>query len=274
MNKAEIPIPSGELFDVEHFFPGINAIEEAHQAFLTTTPRYERFMTGEPIEEWVGLLGIDVLSLGHAYSTEDVAMQFVICNDRGEVVTTPQEKMTLRVASRIHDFGEIKDDVGGIGDISHDKKLDIHRQEETTVFERLLARHVPDAEEGAILKQIYETVVHGDRSQGLVRQFNAIERIGYLLTAHQAFKGVDGQQIKNWKGLTGNVLSNQTVALIGYVDEFPMVGNVLDLLRHDITTMFAVTTCEPPIVDNEGTLSFDVDRLMGAQNAWRSYIAN
>lgn len=260
-----------ELESPETHFPGITAIESAHRIFLTTTPRYERFMSGESIEEWTGLLGIDVLSLGHAYSTEDVTIQFMECNDREGLQTTAAEKLALRVASRIHDFGEIKDDVGGIGDISHDKKQDTHREQESVVFHRLLGKHVLDRIEAHFLSQIYGNIVHGDKSKGLARQFNAIERIGYLLTAHMAFGGVGGQRVRNWKGLGGNVLSNQTVALIGYANEFPMVRNIMGLLNEDITAMFDATTSQPPIIDNEGTLSFDEGKLMEAHKAWREY---
>lgn len=263
-----------EFQSPETHFPGIGAIESVHREFLITTPRYERFMSGESIEEWVGLLGIDVLSLGHGYSTEDVAVAFMDCNDSDGVITTPTEKFVMRTASRIHDFGEIKDEVGGVGDISHDKKHDEHRKQETVVFDRLLRRHVPDPFESEVLKQIYNNIVHGDRSKdGLARQFNAIERIGYLLTAHQAFLGQDGKRIRNWKGLTGNVLSNQTVALIGYADEFPMVKNVLKALNQDVTQMHSVTVASVPIIDNEGTLSFDAARLQVASRAWEQFRA-
>jgi len=259
---------------VDSHFPGIGEIENAHRDFLTTTPRYERFMSGESIEEWVGLLGVDVLSLGHGYSTEDVATQFMDCNDQGGVKTSQTEKFVMRVASRIHDFGEIKDENGGVGDISHDKKSDADRKKEEVVFERLMRKHVYDPFEADFLKQIYRNVVHGNRSSDLARQFNAIERIGYLLTAHQAFKGVDGKRIANCNGLVGNVLSNQVVQLIDYAAEYPMVENVLRIIGWDISQMLDVTTLTPPIIDNEGTLSFDPQRLVVAQQAWVRYTAS
>lgn len=274
MSRAESIHTRIEAVDVHNLFPGIGKIENEHREFLTTNPRYERFMTGEGIEEWVGMLGVDVLSLGHGYSTADVTRQFVTCNDSGGVITTPTEKLALYVAAPIHDFGEIKDEVGGVGDISHDKKQDTHREQETEVFYRLLKRHVPDRMEADFLSRVYLNIVHGDKSSGLARQFNAIERIGYLLTAHQAFRGVDGSRIANWKGLAGNVLSNQVIPLIGYSEEFPMVKNVLGVLGDDITIILDVTTASTPIIDSEGTLSFDVEKLATAQNAWRNFTAN
>lgn len=129
---------SSELISSEGMFPGIASIEKHHQEFLTTTPRYERFMTGESIEEWVGLLGVDVLSLGHPYATGDIAMQFAECNDRGGLVTSGTDKFTLFIASHIHDFGEIIDGVGGVGDISHDKKQENDRRQEEVVFKESL----------------------------------------------------------------------------------------------------------------------------------------
>ena len=264
---------SSELISSEGMFPGIASIEKHHQEFLTTTPRYERFMTGESIEEWVGLLGVDVLSLGHPYATGDIAMQFAECNDRGGLVTSGTDKFTIFIASHIHDFGEIIDGVGGVGDISHDKKQENDRRQEEVVFQRVLERCVSNQVEALLYNQIYSNVVHGDKSKGLARQFNAIERIGYLLTAHQAFVGVNGKRIGNWRGLVGNVLSNQTGRLVDYTEEYPMVKNVLGVLRNDITTMFQETVGSVPAIDNEGSLSFDSQRLQRASDDWNNYLA-
>lgn len=265
-NNSELVSPQGIL-------PGIAAIEERHREFLVTTPRYERFMSGESIDKWVGLLGIDVLSLGHPYATGDIAMQFVRCNDQGGLATSRQDKFVLFIASHIHDFGEIVDDEGGVGDISHDKKQEDDRRKEEIVFNRVLDGCVVQPVESALYSQIYSNIVHGDKSQGLGRQFNAIERIGYLLTAHQAFLGQDGERIKNWKGLVGNVLSNQTGKLIEYADEYPMVENVLTLLRDDITLMLDQTVQSVPVIDNEGTRSFDLKRLQKAVIDWNQFLA-
>ncbi len=262
-----------ESFDVRHFFPGIDAIEEAHREFLIGTPRYERFMQGETIEEWVGMLGTDVLSLTHPHDTRIIARTFSECSSRAGLEIPGSERVVLEVASDIHDFGEIKDEVGGVGDISHDKKLESDRTQEEVVFARLVDRHVYDPHEAQFLRQIYQNIVHGDKSQGLARQFNAIERIGYLLTAHQAFVGVNGQRIGNWRGLVGNVLSNQTGKLIGYADEYPTVQNVLTLLKSDITAMLDETVNSEPVIDNENTLSFDVKRLQQAVSDWNQFLA-
>ena len=264
---------SSEFISSGGILPGIASIEERHREFLVTTPRYERFMSGESIDEWVGLLGIDVLSLGHPYITGDIAMQFVRCNDQGGLVTSPQDKFALFIASHIHDFGEIIDEEGGVGDISHDKKQDDDRRKEEMVFSRVLDGCVAQPVESALYAQIYSNIVHGDKSQGLGRQFNAIERIGYLLTAHQAFLGQDGERIRNWKGLVGNVLSNQTGKLTGYANEYPTVQNVLTLLKDDITAMLDETVNSVPVIDNEDTASFDVKRLQRAVFDWNQFLA-
>lgn len=258
----------------EQIFPGIAAIENAHRDFLVTTPRYERFMSGESIDEWVGLLGTDVLSLTHPHVTEVIARQFSDCSVQAGIEVSDSERIVLEAASRIHDFGEIKDDVGGIGDISHDKKQPFHREQETVVFQRLLQRHInQDPYQAEFMRQTYQNVVHGDQNSELARKFNAIERIGYLFVAHRAFTGANGERIRNWKGLVGNVLSNQTASLIKYSQEYPMARSLLGILEDDISAMFLDTVSSEPEIDSEGTLSFDPVRLHTASDIWAQFRA-
>ncbi len=102
----------------------------------------------------------------------------------------------------------------GVGDITFEQKTHAHESIEQSIFDLLLG-DIEEVEVKALLKRAYIEVGLNKTSK-LGRMFNAVERIGYLQTGVRAYKGVESRRIANWRGLVGNVLSNQIEKLLEY----------------------------------------------------------
>lgn len=249
----------------------ITIVETAFKDQLTGLLRYARFMSGETPQQWVHLLGPDVLSLSHPHVTADITREFITFNNRiggHEAQTAAEEQQLLVTTAYVHDWGELKVKGVGVGDVSFDQKTHGDEAVEETVFDLVLDTVPDDAGvDKDFLRRAYEEVVRGKPGR-LWEMFNAIERIGYLQTAIRAFEGVDGQRIENWRGLVGNVLSNQIVALTRYAETYPYVQFILDRENIFIHRMFDAVLSEQVPPDADEKPSYDMQRLLKASNTW------
>jgi hypothetical protein len=179
------------------FSPGsyVNHIEQEYIKQLKSLLRYDRFRGDESEIEWVQLLGPDVLSLTHPHATLKITRNFISYNQFHDVPLTELESEQLKIATLVHDWGELKIDGKGIGDVSYDQKTEAHEKDEAAIFKQVVT-DIKNEDEREMLTIIYTEVVL-DRKSKLGSMFNAIERIGYLQTAIRAYEGVDGEHITN-----------------------------------------------------------------------------
>ncbi len=244
--------------------PDVDIIFKKHEDQLSTTLRYDRFRTTESPDQWRFLLGPDVILLTHPKVVAHIAEEFLAYEG---ATLTAEEEALLSIAPWVHDLGELIINGDGIGDISFDQKTDAHETKELAVFTSVLTA-IPDGDKKSAIERSYREIVM-DRGSRLGKMFNAVERIGYLQTAIRAYEGVEGQRIQNWKGLVGNVLSNQIIPMLAYCSEFPYVTNILfEENRQIIRAMFKDTEGNVP-QDNTGKPSFDPEKLQRAFLAWK-----
>jgi len=251
----------------KNYQTSINLIVKKHLAYLSSTPRYERYMVDESLNEWVRLLGPDVSLLTHADATAVITKKFVTYNEKHGLKLNRIEKDRMLLAPWIHDWGEIIIDGKGIGDITYDKKTAADVVIETAIFNKVISA-IPIEKVKEEFHITYQDVVL-KKNQKLGDMFNTIERIGYMETAITAFVGRNGNKITNWKGLSGSVLSNHSEKLIHLSEICPYVSYFLKQNRQTMHKMFEVITrlSQSP-VDNTNTLSFDVAKLRNAYASW------
>lgn len=256
MDQVELSIPKSH----------IDRVTTKHVDQLSCLVRYKRFMAGESQQDWENLLGPDVIGFTHPEVTAAITRRFIEYNDDYGVKLLPEERALLLTAPWVHDWGELIIEGTGIGDITFEHKTDTAEYIEHQVFDLVMQ----DVEEGParewMRKAYYEIAMRRDTKLGLM--FNAVERLGYLLTAKRAFEGIGRQHIKNWRGLVGNVLSNQIEALLLYREEYPYVNYVLQSTSEIITQMFDAILAEGVPLDGEGNLSYDLQKIQKAKIAW------
>ena len=252
----------------------VHDITNKYKEYLGSTPRYERYMTGESIPDWVSLLGPDVLLLTHGEATAEITDSFILYNENHGVTLTFEEETQLRLTPYLHDWGEIiieGEGVGsdsiGVGDLTFDDKNAANEAVEGTIFNKVISE-IPDEEVKEAFHIAYQEVaMKRDTKLGLM--FNAIERLGYLQTAINAFVGnEEGKRIKNWKGLAGNVVSNQISALLHYAKEYPYVKKFLDDEASAIDAIFAEIEEGDIPTDASGKNCYDVEKVQKAFAAW------
>lgn len=258
-------------------FGQINKIIEKHRNYLGNSPRYERFMTRETVSEWTAILGPDVLSLTHGSVTADVAKDFISFNKQQGLMLSEEQEDQLLLAAHVHDFGEIMIDNQGVGDVTFENKNSMIEKAEERIFNKVVSEIEPESEKQRFLAS-YKHVMNRDTKMGEL--FNAIERVGHLKTAIKAFIGAeDGRKINNWKGLVGNVLSNQIRELVKYSDKYPYISFFLVENKTYIESMFRkmhdpgmhvdyFDTINVPR-DNGGLPSFDQQKLQSAYDVWK-----
>ena len=246
----------------------IQEITIKYKNYLKQTPRYERFMDGENISKWISILGPDVLLLTHGEVTADIAEEFVQYNETKGIKLTKEEKYQLLLVPYIHDWGEIIIEDEGVGDVTFDDKNDTAEAVEGIIFNKVVSS-IKDELIKEKFHIAYQNVVM-KRDTKLGEMFNAIERIGYLKTAIKAFAGSDDKsRIKNWKGLVGNVLSNQIQKLLEYSKKYPYVYSFLEEEKENIQSMFDGTINIKVPYDNKDKLSFDAEKLNNAYDIWK-----
>lgn len=232
--------------------------------------RYARYRTTESPEEFATLLGDDVRFATHPKVTYKIARSFINSQNKGDSSEhiSDVERDLIYTASLVHDWGELKIDGQGCGDKTFDQHTLTDEQEEGIIFEKLISRmkDVPDRE---YVSRAYREVVE-DKTSKLGRMFNAIEKIGYLNTALRAYLGFNGIRIANWKGLVGNVFSNQIIPLLGYQKDYNLVRETFERNFQVIFQAFQDISGENIPPDHEGKPSFDKDKLIQARIAWES----
>lgn len=244
----------------------IRQIIKKYENQLSGLLRYARFMEKETAADWVKLLGPDVVGLTHPDVTVGITEEFIRENTASSLNLTPREQTLLITAAWVHDWGEMIIDGQGIGDVTYEQKNRTHEDEEIRIFDLLLV-DIKNQQIAEYLKKSYLEVAF-DRKSRLGKMFNAIERIGYLATGIRAYQGVSGQRIANWRGLVGNVLSNQIATLLEYRTAYPAVNVFLN--RHEalIGKMLDDVLAEDVPLDNTGSVSYDQAKLLKARELW------
>ncbi len=248
----------------------ISKIVRLHENYLRSTPRYERYMALENLEEWFFLLGSDVCLLTHGDATAKIARKFIAYNYKHGVKLSKIEISSLMLAARIHDWGEIKIAGKGVGDITFEDKTDEDETAEASFFDKIISA----IDDQQIRKEFYVTYQEVVLRQNpkLSEIFNAIERLGYLETAITSYKGKSGVRISNWKGLAGNVLANPMEKLLEYSQKYPYVGYFMMREKKTIEKMFAaIRKLRSVPKDNTNRPSYDILKLQNAYMAWRKW---
>jgi hypothetical protein len=135
----------------------IKQLVEPHQYQLETTIRYARFVETETIEEWVSLLGQDVLSLTHPDATLEIAERFVEFHDESQLPFSEEDQTLLFTSALVHDFGELILEGEGVGDVTFEDHAASHEKVEGTIFDRLLSV-LSDSPEKALIEKAYHEV--------------------------------------------------------------------------------------------------------------------
>lgn len=246
----------------------VDRIVEANSDQLTALLRYDRYRAdGETPQEWIRLLGADVLSLTHPAVTAAITLRFADSNERHGITLTDKEKILFFTTPWIHDWGELKVDGYGVGDVSYSLRTAADEKIEASVF-HMIVEQVGDSRARALFVEAYDSIAM-NRETRLGRMFNAVEQVGYLLTAIRAYQGVDGRRITNWQGLAGNVLAHQIEKLLAYAPEYPYVAEILRASEMTISEMFEVIGENEDVgLDGDGKPFYDFTRFSSARDAW------
>ena len=248
----------------------IKQFEDQHQEYLNHVLRYNRFRQGESKQEWVELLGPDVLLATHSLTAFELVIQFILFTQEQGKPLDQESIILLLTAAKSHDWGEIIIEDYGVGDISFDQKTPEDELVEIDIFEKVCAL-LPQGTDLDLIKQAYYQVAQN--KEGLGEIFNVVERAGYWQTALRAYLGVNNERIKNWQGLVGNVFSNQTEKLLDYAKKYAFVSQILADTQQDISMAFSqiMFSREVPL-DKDGNLSYDLKKLTRAYKAWLAYL--
>lgn len=238
---------------------------KTHEDLLHTLLRYDIFRDSsiESPDVWITLLGPDVDSLTHPEVTVGIAKQFVKNNRIGGFSISDQEEVDVIVASWVHDWGEII-----VGDITYENKSQDDEVKEMYAFNEI-AKEIQNADIRRYVTDIYHTVVLNPKTR-TGAMFKIIERIGYMETALRAFAGVELQKIGNWRGLAGNVLSNQIPALLESRDRYPYVGKFFREKKNSISLMIREVGSAPVPPNANDKPSYDLSRFSRAKDLWES----
>ncbi len=259
MNVRETGIP----------YASILPIFKEHKRELRTNIRYKPYRKNEASREFLRILGPDIGFASHPGVTYNLARRFIAQQnyifDPNQRVSQSEETR-LCTAAIVHDLGELKIDGFGVGDVTFEAHGANHEEMEQAVF-ALVTESIVSETDRDFIRSAYQEIAL-NRNTKLGRMFNAVERIGYLNTAIRAFNGYKGKRIANWKGLVGNVLSNQTEALLVYATEYPYVQKILQANSSFITQAFEelINIRVPP--DRKGKPLFNREKLVSAANAW------
>ncbi|MFA5135870.1 MAG: HD domain-containing protein [Patescibacteria group bacterium] len=246
----------------------IEQIVRQHEKQLENSLRYERFVVDETVQDWRMLLGDDVIALTHPYRTAKVAEKCIKSDMENHLKLSKKEQLLLYTACYVHDFGELFIGHEGVGDITFEKHNSDHMNIEKDIFSKLLATLADNPQKSLIKSAYYDVVMKKTTKVGAV--FDIVERIGYLETGLRAFVGVAGKRIKNWKGLTGNVLSNQIKPLLAYSEKYPFIGRLLKKYQKTITSAFKETISGDVPQDKNNEKSFDSQKLQMNYESWKT----
>jgi hypothetical protein len=218
---------------------------DVHRAFaetpmgqaLASNARYDRYRPDSiPPEEWERLLGRDVNNLRHMPLTYELAEAFL--KGTPDARLSASEIQTLLLTAIVHDWAEADPD---LGDITYDLKLDSDEKKESQILALMLRNRLGEILSPETLGSIHKTVF--DRTGKLGETFNAIERLGYLRTALNAWRSTDNpfhsaELTDSLEWLCSNVLGNQIEALLGYAMKYPPVAQFLSDSERTISQAF------------------------------------
>jgi hypothetical protein len=257
---------------IEKYKPEISQVNNNFREQLIHIIRYERYMEGESLETWARLLGPDVIGLTHPDFTAEITMDFIVFgHDHGNQLTADEEQLLL-VATYVHDWGELKFGNQGVGDVTFEQKTAKDEKVEQKVFQKVLQSITnPDARN--LIGTAYREVVE-DKNSKLGIIFNVIERIGYVKTAIRTYQGIDGERIVNWRGLVGNVLSNQIKPLLEYSVEHAYVSDFIAKNSALLSRMLGEVAQDGVPKDNQGKPAYDNVKYIEGYNSWKDFQKN
>ena len=214
---------------------------------LEGKPRWDR-QRPEHIAEnhWIELLGRDADNLEHMRLTFQITNLFIKFDD-GSLNINEEEADLLRVAAITHDMGKSFDQEGIVGgDINYELKTSTQTENERQRFSKIFDELAPDTD--IKTKFIIESIIFKRESKlGLI--FDAIEKLGYIRTAKNAFevsKRTDDNVLKsNLQWLSAGVLANQTIPLMEYSANYTPVRKYLEHIAPFIDEAFS--TIHPQI---------------------------
>jgi hypothetical protein len=258
MNAPIEAIPRGEILEVQDQYA-----DQLHSLL-----RFSRFFTRhETPEDWVTLLGPDVISSEHPVVTALITNDFIDYNAGRGVKLSIDEEIRLRTTPWVHDWGELSVSGIGVGDVNFDKKQRSHEEVEFEVFMHII-NQLPEGKSRSLIIDVYTDIAQNHNTR-LGRMFNAIERIGYFGTAMRAFQGnLKGERITNWRGLVGNVVSNQMVKLLEYRKDYPYIDHALGRFEPQIDAVFEVVFLDEVPEDANQQPSYSLEKLRQAEHAW------
>jgi len=230
---------------------------DIHRAFSATKYgkklgkciRWERYKAKNITNaKWEKILGPDANNLKHLRITYDLTRKFI-----SQSIYPPpprrkriplqakfniREQEDLLLAAIIHDWGEAI-----VGDITVDLKTKAGENKEYDALKKIVKEIFEEKENRKILERAYKVIdeIISNRESKSGKAFNAVERMGYLVTCLRAWqKGKNsGGSIKNsllW--IVNNVLSGQMIKLIEYSKIYPGVAVYLRTHRRVINEAY------------------------------------
>ncbi|HEY8992553.1 MAG TPA: adenylyltransferase/cytidyltransferase family protein [Candidatus Microsaccharimonas sp.] len=216
---------------------------------LAGKPRWDRQRPEHVADnEWIELLGRDADNLEHMRLTYQMTNLFIKFDD-GSLNINSEEADLLRVAAMTHDMGKSSDQEGTIGgDINYELKTSTQTENERQLFSKIFDELAPGTD--VKTKFIIESIIFKRESKlGLI--FDAIEKLGYIRTAKNAFeqsKQTDDAVLKsNLQWLSAGVLANQTIPLMEYSANYTPVRKYLQYIAPFIDEAFS--TINPQTFD-------------------------
>jgi len=248
----------------------VDEVVEKNRGQLEELLRFDRYRDPqlESPEYWVATLGPDVLSLTHPGLTAAICVRFAYYNETHGLPPLTDEELILFFTTPLgHDWGELKINGQGVGDVSYSLRTQADEAVEAEIFQKIVET-VDDPQARLLFERSYHEVAM-DRTTKLGKMFHAVEQIGYLQTAMRAYRGWEGQRIVNWRELGGNVLSHQIEKLLALAPTYPYVAHILQTHEAVISQMFADIAREPNIaIDAQGIPMYDREKLLYAQEVW------
>ncbi len=260
--------PQAEFFTVP--FKAIRQIEKKYKRSFAKTLRYKRYRRQESLKEWKYFLRNDAILLTHAKEMAGLTKKFLEYNHLNGVKISKQVKKELAIAAWIHDWGELIIDGEGIGDITYDQKNDFHLKTELNIFKKVI-NNIPNPKERKLLLRIYRDIVYDQKSE-LGQIFNVVENLGYLLNAIGVYQGKKSKRIENYKGLVGNVLSNQIEKLGRLSSKYPYVEFILNKNNLLISQMFKDIKKSAIPLGTGNKPCFSKEKLENNYRFWISYL--
>jgi hypothetical protein len=244
----------------------------SNQLRLIENIRYDRYRKTESPQQFAELLGSDIRFVSHPGVTYNIAKKFINSQNSNNLYESisGEEADILLTASIVHDWGELKIEGLGHGDVTFDQHSTAHETVEETIFEKIINR-IGDLSDRNYILRVYKEAVE-DKNSRLGRMFNAIERIGYLNTALRAYTGNHGARIENWSGLVGNVFSNQIIQLLEYQKDYRLVKELLESNSSLISNAFKDVSTKAVLIARDDKPSYDVEKFSQAKSAWEKAV--